>query len=56
MGVQHSVGYWIEKVYFNEPVEEYGIDDAVTLTEMGNAAFASQGREIILQGNNCDEA
>lgn len=38
---QHSVAYWIEKVFFREPVEEYGIDNAVALTEMANAAYAN---------------
>lgn len=47
-GIQHSIGYWIEKVYFDEPIEEYDIDNAVELTEMASAAFASQGREVVL--------
>ena len=48
-GVQHSITYWIENVYFDRADTEYNIDDAVILTEMAYAAYASQGREIIFE-------
>lgn len=47
-GVATTSTYWINNIIRNLPDDEYGIDEAVILTEMICAAYASQGREIKL--------
>ncbi len=45
-GMEHPITYWIDHVYNDLPDDEFGIDEAVDLTDMIYAGYASQGREI----------
>ena len=47
-GVPATMTYWLEHIYFDLPDDEYGVDEAVELTEMICAGYASQGREVLL--------
>lgn len=48
-GIPHPMTYWIEHVFHDLPDDEYGIDEAVELTEMICAGYASQGCEVLLK-------
>lgn len=47
-GADHPMTYWISHLYNNEPMDEFGIDEAVDLTRMICAAYASEGKEVLL--------
>ncbi len=45
-GVLYPLNYWVNSIFNDTPNEEYGIDEAVVLTEMITAAYRAKGKEM----------